>query len=292
MSSGIYSVTAFIFFVISIAWVGLTSRYFRALAKNHPTSFLASVFETFDKLVERVIFRDVIVTASPGQAATGIGPPVADTPHEHSIPAVQDRKSPFSVVHALYVCVAPKSKIPNGALVAVNPTIHLLVFGGLWSTAMFLAFAALSDSLPPEILAPIWGTILMGGFSWYLYSLLLRDKGYTGLPAKLAMNPELNIFLTKNGLYLFSAWGQRAMRTKGVRFFANEGPMITELTMQRPGQDRPAIIFAYPSFFSRYLLPEERISAVCFRLNQLILFSESMHDFDFESLDTPRETIQ
>jgi hypothetical protein len=285
MLSTIYSIAAFILLLISFAWLAITNRYIRALAKNHPSSLVATVFDRFDKAVEKIVFWDISVSSDADEKRTSAQSTISTgTVPENAVSATEEGK-PFSAVHALYVCVSPKAKIPDKVQLLMNPILHLLVFAVLWSSGMMMAYVVISDVVAPEILAPIWGFMLLGGMFFYSYSMMLRDKGYIGLPAKLAMNSELNIFITRKGIYLFSAWGRRALPTKGVQFVANEGPLICELSMQKPGQQSPSIIFAYPALFSSYIPPEQRLSVVCRRLNQLVLFAESMPEFNFDSLD-------
>ena len=165
---------AFIFFLMTIAWVAITNRYIRALSKNHPTSMIAMVFDCFDKQVERIVFKDAIASAAASAKTTSI---LTLSPIEvtaASVDSVVTGKSSFSVVNAIYICVAPKANVSQKVLLAMNSVLHLLVAMTLWSAGMIMSFVALSSFVPPDILAPIWAVILFGGSSWYLYSTMFR----------------------------------------------------------------------------------------------------------------------
>ena len=274
--SRIGSVLAFMSTLAVGLFALITNPHVRERAANHPDSTLSKLLKTLDRIIDAIFAW---------QAPLAIPLPVQESAENQvsRVPSSDDARA-FRARRAFFVSFELKQNVPERVWLLWLPHTQLFIFVSLLGLTFFLAWLSGAGSF--VVMGIAYMVSFIASVIAFFALMLGGDRTLLDSMYRLMNNPAIDIIITQEGTWALSAWGRPAIRTAGLRFLPIEGSVMSGIGYKTPEKTEPTVIFAYPTYFNRFLMDDDELRLMCKRLNELVTAALQFSAYRWTDQDT------
>jgi hypothetical protein len=281
MWTTISAVSAIVIAIFGLFWhffAVATNSHMRAEAQKLPNSWLHLGIHLFDRVMEYTLLRPIDPDehqTTPEVQPTGVSPSNAQ----------QTRVSQRDFLTARYgiqIEIDPTVRVPKRIWSLWQlPTVFIVFLS--FPVLLYIVVAVPLSAFIPVSSLFLGGEILLLSSIFLIIILTILERGPLGVVFNLWANPCLMADINSQTMFIHSSWMPKTIfRTvDNIQFIAAEDKFLSEIFV-KSGNGEPRILYSWPTYFRKFLLPEGELSQLANKLNAIVAIAQHFPAVDID----------